>query len=110
MVTPGQSMVPRSAFEEETDAKPIAYRILFESNGGDELAKITETPTRMILPMVRLKLIDEASKPGRKESLISVFQRALDSRMISRDRKGRAEAVQLMQAKQSEADLDEVQL
>ena len=51
----------------------------------------------MILPMVRMALIDEATNRSRKESLISIFMRNFDSRMISRDRKGRIEAVQLLQ-------------
>ena len=105
-----RNMLPPGAYEHDDDeGKPTAYRVLFEESGPN-LAKITETPTRMILPMVRMVLIDEATNPKRTESLISIFVRSLDIRMISRDRRGRIEAVQLMNAKQSEMDIDEIPL
>ena len=83
-------------YDEGEDPRPAPYKVLFHSDAA-ELVKITETPTRMILPMVRMALIDEATNRSRKESLISIFMRNFDSRMISRDRKGRIEAVQLLQ-------------
>ena len=98
---------PGSNYVDDDDGKPAAYRVLFEENGAD-LVKITETPTRMILPMVRMKLIDEATNQGRTKSLIAIFMESLDARMISRDRRGRIEAVQLMQARPGEMDVDEI--
>ncbi len=94
------AIIPRNLLQDDgEDPRPAPYRVLFDSD-PEELVKITETPTRMILPMVRMALINEASKTTgkrNKESLISVFMRNFDSRMISRDRKGRIEAVQLLQ-------------
>jgi len=94
---------------DEEDAKPAAFKVLFEEAGAD-LVRITETPTRMILPMVRMSLIDAASDSNRKKSLIQIFQESLDSRMISRDRKGRIEAVQLLNARQADMDMDDIPL
>ncbi len=94
------AIIPRNLLDDDSDdPRPAGYKVLFDSD-PEELVKITETPTRMILPMVRMALIDEASKNSdkrSKESLISVFMRNFDARMISRDRKGRIEAVQLLQ-------------
>jgi len=101
--------VPPSAYDNDDDSKPAAFKILFEENGSD-LVRITETPTRMIIPLVRMVLINEATKPRRTESLISTFIRTLDERMISRDRKGRIEAVQLMQAAKQDEGVDDVPL
>ena len=92
------AIIPRNLLEDDgEDPRPAPYKVLFDSD-PEELIKITETPTRMILPMVRMALINEASNNTKsKESLISVFMRNFDARMISRDRKGRIEAVQLLQ-------------
>ncbi len=81
---------------DEDKQDPPAYRILFEQE--DNLSKITETPTRMILPMVRMAIINAASDHERKESLIQTFMTEFDRRMISKERKGRLEAVDLMKA------------
>ena len=101
--------IPIGSYDTDDDAQPAAFKILFEKDGAD-LVKITETPTRMILPMVRMVLINEAMRSGRTKSLITIFSEALDARMISRDRKGRLEAVQLMQARSNDLDIDEVAL
>lgn len=84
---------------EEEDPRPVAYRILFDE--VEDLTKITETPNHMIIPMVRLTVLQAACNPTRKMSLIEVFQRAFDARMISRERQGRIEAVELMRAMNS---------
>lgn len=89
-------VLPTNAFGDEEDNKPIAYKILFEET--DDLTKITETPNRMIIPMVRMSLIAAAAKEDRQLSLIEIFQKTFDARMISRERKGRIEAVEIMQA------------
>lgn len=92
--------LPPQFFEDEEDFKPAAFKTLFPPSAtSDDLSKITETPTRMVIPLVRMAMIDAASDPKRKESLISIFTRCFDTRMISRDRKGRIEAVALMQAR-----------
>ena len=92
------AIIPRNLLDDDLgeDPRPAPYKVLFDSD-ENELVKITETPTRMILPMVRMALINEATNKKRKESLISIFMRNFVSRMISRDRKGRIEAVQLLQ-------------
>ena len=98
------AIIPRNLLEDEgEDPRPGPYKVLFDSD-ANELVKITGTPTRMILPMVRMALIDEATNKSRKESLISIFMRNFDSRMISRDRKGRIEAVQLLQNRRMDDD------
>ncbi len=86
-------------FEESDDKLPIGYSILFpnEDESGSDLTKITETPARMILPLVRMRVIDAASNPRRKTSLLEIFVQEFDRRMISKDRRGRIEAVQIMQ-------------
>lgn len=84
---------------EDEDPRPIVYRILFDES--EDLTKITETPNHMIVPMVRLTVLQAACNPTRKMSLIEVFQRAFDARMISRERQGRVEAVELMRAMNS---------
>ena len=91
------AIIPRNLIDDDgEDPRPAPYKVLFDSD-PEELVKLTETPTRMILPMVRMALINEATNSKRKESLISIFMRNFDCRMISRDRKGRIEAVQLLQ-------------
>ena len=99
------AIIPRNLMDDDMgeDPRPAPYKVLFDSDPS-ELVKITETPSRMILPMVRMALIDEATNSKRKESLISIFMRNFDSRMISRDRKGRIEAVQLLQNRRMEDD------
>ena len=88
------AIIPRNLLDDDLgeDPRPAPYKVLFDSD-ENELVKITEPPTRMILPMVRKALVQAFSE----ESLISIFMRNFDSRMISRDRKGRIEAVQLLQ-------------
>jgi hypothetical protein len=71
---------------------------------------ITETPNSMIIPLVRMEILNAASDPDRTESLITVFTRAYDRRMISRERKGRIEAVEIMQASMRRTDDDEISL
>jgi len=81
---------------EEEDGRPIAYKTLFDEDRDKTM--ITETPSSMIIPMVRMGIIVAATIEDRKDTLIEVFQKTFDARMISKDRKGRIEAVELMQA------------
>lgn len=82
--------------EKEEPFKPAAVRELFDTTG--DLTLKTETPSRMILPLVRLELIQEAANPKRTMPLLEVFRRAFDRRMISKERKGRLELLAAMQA------------
>lgn len=101
-------MLPPFISDDSEDSKPIAYKILFDDQA--DLTKITETPNRMIIPMVRMSVITQAIDSERKLSLIEVFQRSFDARMISRERKGRIEAVEIMQAQNRSDEGTEVPL
>ena len=103
-------MLPPFVDNEEEDNKPVAYKTLFPDTGQERLVKITETPNRMIIPMVRMSVITQAISPDRKLSLIEVFQNSFDERMISRERKGRIEAVEIMQAQNRSEEGSEVPL
>ena len=101
-------MLPPFPNDDDEDNKPVAYKILFDENA--DLTKITETPNRMIIPMVRMSVITQAIDPHRNLSLIQVFQNSFDARMISRERKGRIEAVEIMQAQNRSDEGSEVPL
>lgn len=81
---------------EEDGIKPAAVRELFTI--GDDLTLKTETPPRMILPLVRMKILEAAADPDRTESLVEVFIREYDKRMVSYNRKGRLELLGALQA------------
>ncbi len=81
---------------EEESIKPAAVRELF--NVDDDLTLKTETPPRMILPLVRMKILEAAADVDRKESLVEVFIKEYDRRMISYNRKGRLELLGALQA------------
>ena len=78
---------------------PPGFKQMFDPKGRSDLTKLTETPPRMILPLVRARIIDAAYDEERIEkgqSLLSIFVEEFDKRMISKDRKGRLEAVELI--------------
>lgn len=81
---------------QEESIKPAAVRELF--NTKDDLTLKTETPPRMILPLVRMRVIEEAANPDRKKSLVQVFIEEYDKRMVSYKRKGRLELLGALQA------------
>ena len=81
---------------QDDGVRPAAVRELF--NTKDDLTLKTETPPRMILPLVRMKILEAASDPDRKKSLIQVFVEEYDRRMISFQRKGRLELLGALQA------------
>ena len=80
----------------EDSVRPAAVRELFDSE--KDLTLKTETPPRMILPLVRMKILEAASDPDRTKSLIEVFVEEYDRRMISLNRKGRLELLGALQA------------
>jgi len=80
----------------EESVKPAAVRELF--NVKDDLTLKTETPPRMILPLVRMKILEAAADPSREKSLVQVFIEEYDRRMISYNRKGRLELLGALQA------------
>jgi len=81
---------------EEEEVKPQAVRELFNTDG--DLTLKTETPPRMIIPLVRMKLIEAAADPNRTRSLVEIFIEEYDKRMISLSRKGRLELLGALQA------------
>ena len=81
---------------QEEGIKPAAVRELF--NTKDDLTLKTETPPRMILPLVRMRVIEEAANPDRTVSLVAIFIQEYDRRMISFKRKGRLELLGALQA------------
>ncbi len=78
---------------------PEEVAILF----GDRLplARISETPPRMVLALTILRMQCRAATPGRKEPLAKTFERDFLELMIGVDRKGRDEAVQIFAAKRA---------
>lgn len=93
----------------EGGAKPAAVKELFDVE--DDLTLKTETPPRMILPLVRMKILEAASDPDRTKSLIQVFVEEYDRRMISYNRKGRLELLGALQAlAESEGGGDDIPL
>jgi len=82
--------------EESESARPAAVRELF--NVEDDLTLKTETPPRMILPLVRMKILEAAADTDREKSLVQIFIEEYDRRMISYNRKGRLELLGALQA------------
>lgn len=92
------------------DSAPPGFKQLFDTRRDTDITKLTETPARMVLPLVRAEIIDAAYDVRRMasgESLLSVFVKAFDRRMISKDRKGRLEAVELIRGINARGDGDE---
>lgn len=81
---------------EEEGVRPAAVRELFNVNG--DLTLKTETPPRMIIPLVRMRVLEAARDPNRTKSLVEVFIEEYDKRMISMNRKGRLELLGALQA------------
>ena len=63
-------MLPPFIDNDDEDNKPVAYKTLFPDASQESLTKITETPNRMIIPMVRMSVIMQAINPNREMSLI----------------------------------------
>ncbi len=85
--------------EIEDDDRPLAIRHLYPSNDefdSDHLTMVTETPPNMIMPLVRQRLVIAALDPNRKESLLQIFTKEYDLRMISKGRAGRQEFIDVM--------------
>lgn len=99
------TMLPPGLMEEEEEEVPPGFNTLFGDSG--DLTRLTETPSGMILPLVRMRVVDQACNPGRKISLVEFYVQELDRRMISYNRKGRDEAVEVMQGALRQADEEE---
>lgn len=81
---------------EAEGVKPAAVRELFDTEG--DLTLKTETPPRMILPLVRMRILEAAADTERTKSLVEVFIEEYDRRMVSVNRKGRLELLGALQA------------
>ena len=92
---------------QETGTTPTVVKVLYDPNN---LSLVTETPPRMIVPLVRMKLLLAATDPEREESLIEVFIREFDRRMVSFKRKGRLEMLGALQALAESEGQEEVPL
>jgi len=79
------------------EVKPIAIRELFTPDDKDLPLK-TETPPNMVVTLVRMDVLEAARNLDRDESLIRIFQRSYDTRMVSFKRQGRLEALGALQA------------
>lgn len=91
-----QQLIDILTKSQEEGVRPAAVRELFNVDG--DLTLKTETPPRMIIPLVRMKILEAASDPDRTKSLIQVFVEEYDKRMISYQRKGRLELLGALQA------------
>jgi len=89
--------VARAIGSGDGGVRPAAVRELF-SPDDDDMPMKTETPPRMVVTLVRLKLLEEARRLDRKKSLIQIFIEEYDKRMISYNRKGRLELLGALQA------------
>lgn len=99
-------LMPPGYFDEDKQLPP-GFDILFPTDSDADRTQITETPPRMVLPLVRMRIINEASNPKRKESLLELFVREFDRRMLSYDRKSRLEAVRMFQGAMMAAESEE---
>jgi hypothetical protein len=90
---------------------PAGFKQLFDNRAHSDITKLTETPPKMVLPLVRARIIDAAYDTERVTSgasLLEIFVQEFDKRMISKDRKGRLEAVELIRGLQrGESDEEE---
>jgi len=83
--------------QDDDNRSPAVKELGFDNSDGDMTLR-TETPPRMIMTLVRMKVLEAARDPDRKESLVSVFIKEFDRRMVSLNRKGRLELLGALQA------------
>lgn len=97
--------------EEDDRPLPILFKQLFPHETADELLiMVTETPAHMIMPLVRLKLIQEIINPDRKKSLLQIFREEFDRRMIARGREGRREAKDMAESVGRQESVDQLRI
>jgi len=90
---------------EESELKPAFMRYLFDIKDWlNEGSLVTETPNRMIVTKVRMKLLLAASDPDRIKPLIQVFIEEYNKEMVGFERKGRMEGLGALQALLSEGE------
>lgn len=84
--------------QEEDQRSPAVKELGFGPASDGDLTLRTETPPRMIHTLVRMEVLEAARDPNRTESLVRVFIRSYDKRMVSLNRKGRLELLGALQA------------
>lgn len=90
---------------EETELKPAFMRYLFDIKDWlNEGSLITETPNRMIITKVRMKLLLAASDPTRTKPLVQIFIEEYNKEMVGFERKGRMEGLGALQALLAESE------
>jgi len=83
---------------EEDQRNPAIRELGYALASDDDMSMKTETSPRMVLNLVRMRVLEAARDPERTESLVEVFIREYDKRMVSLNRKGRLELLGAMQA------------
>ena len=104
-ITRAQLVDILKARTEETELKPAFMRYLFDiKDWFNEGSLITETPNRMIITKVRMKLLLAASDPTRTKPLIRIFIEEYNKEMVGFERKGRLEGLGALQALLAESE------
>ena len=91
---------------EEIESKSAIINALYPA-GDDEserLKMVTEIPPDLIMVAAIHATMDAALTPNRTRSLRSIFVEQIDKRMISRDRKGREEFIELVRQQEKDSD------
>lgn len=87
--------------QEEDQRNPAVRELGYDLATSEDMTLKSETPPRMVLNLVRMEVLEAARDPeriARGESLMRVFIRAYDRRMVSLNRKGRLELLGALQA------------
>lgn len=87
--------------QEEAQRSPAVKELGYNPATDADMTMKSETPPRMVNTLVRMEVLEAARDPeriARGESLMRVFIRAYDKRMVSLNRKGRLELLGALQA------------
>lgn len=84
--------------QEDEQRSPAVKELGFGLVSDNDMTLRSETPPRMIQTLVRMKVLEAARDPERTESLVAIFIREYDRRMVSLNRKGRLELLGALQA------------
>ena len=87
--------------QDEEQRNPAVKELGFGPAADGDMTLRSETPPRMVQTLVRMEVLEAARDPERIAqgvSLVRVFIRAYDKRMVSLNRKGRLELLGALQA------------
>lgn len=91
--------------KEEAEVRPSFMRYFHDIEDWlNEGALITETPARMVVTKVRMKIILAAADPNRTKPLVQIFLEEYNREMIGFERKGRLEGFGALQALMAEGE------